>query len=520
MSRPSLRSTAVVGLNTVLSRVLGFVRDMIIARVFGVSGGTDAFFVAFRIPNLARRLFAEGAFSAAFVPVLTEYKSQRPAADVQQLVQRTAGTLAVVLFLLTAAGILAAPLLVYVFAPGFADTPDQFELTVDLLRICFPYLFFIALTALCGAALNVYGRFGVPAFTPVLLNLVMIFAALWLAPLYEQPVTALAVGVFVAGAAQLAFQLPAMHAAGLLAWPRWSWRDSGVRRIGTLMLPALLGSSVAQINALAGTLVASFLAAGSVSWLYYADRLVEFPLGIFGIALSTVILPHLSRQHAEAAHEGFSATLDWSLRVTLIVALPATFGLALLAEPILVTLFQYGEFTQHDVRMTALSLMCYAVGLPGFILIKILAPGFYARHDTATPVRIGIIAIAVNLVLMLAFTVPLHLTATPGEHAGLALATALSAGVNAALLLVHLRRAGAYRPASGWPRAFVQLLVANTTLVVVLLWGVPVAEQWAAWSVGTRVFTLAFWIVVAAAVYFAVLRLAGLNFVRLLRAHH
>lgn len=520
MPKRLLRSTLIVGTNTTFSRILGFVRDMVLARVFGVTGATDAFFVAFRIPNLARRLFAEGAFSSAFVPVITEAKTHQTGDDVARLVQNTAGTLAVVLVAVTIAGMAAAPVLVYVFAPGFADEPQKFDLTVALLRICFPYLAFIALTALCGAVLNVYGKFGVPAFTPVLLNVALIAAALWLAPNFSQPVMALAVGVLLGGAAQLLFQFPAMRALGLLRWPRWGWRDRGVARIARLMLPALLGSSVSQINVLFGTLVASFLAAGSVTWLYYADRLVEFPLGVFGIALATVILPQLSRHHAEAAPVDFARTLNWALRITLVVALPASIGLMLLAGPILVTLFMYGEFAQHDARMTALSLSCYASGLIGFVLVKILAPGFYARQDTQTPVRIGIIAIVTNIVLAVAFAIPMHVLDVPGAHAGLALATALSAYVNAGLMFLHLRRHGIYQAAPGGQRLALQLAVSNTAMAAVLLWFTPSIDLWVQWPPGVRVGQLALIILVACAVYFGALRLAGLKLHELLRGQH
>jgi putative peptidoglycan lipid II flippase len=376
VSRTLLKSTAVVSAMTLVSRVLGFVRDIIIARIFGAGFEADAFFVAFRIPNFMRRLFAEGAFNQAFVPLLSEYKEQQPQAEVKDLVDSITGVLGTILALITVTGVLAAPWLVYLFAPGFGNDPQRYDLTVSLLRLTFPYLLFISLTALAGSILNSYGRFAVPAFTPVLLNLSLIACALLLAPTMSEPVTALAIGVFIAGLVQLGFQLPFLHRLGLLPRPRLRHRNPGVKRLLTLMVPTLLGSSVAQVNLLFDTLIASFLTAGSVSWLYYSDRLVEFPLGMFGMALGTVILPRLSRQQARLQREDFNHTLDWGMRLVILVGLPSALGLGLLAEPILSTLFQYGEFTARDATMAGHSLLAYAVGLPAFLLIRILAPGF------------------------------------------------------------------------------------------------------------------------------------------------
>lgn len=443
MSGRLLKSTATVGGMTLISRILGFARDVVIAGAFGAGPAADAFFVAFRIPNFLRRLFAEGAFAQAFVPVLLEYREQRARAQVQRLVNHVTGTLGVGLALLTVAGVLAAPWLVMVFAPGFIGEPERYGLTVAMLRITFPYLAFISLTALAGAILNSHGRFAVPAFTPVFLNIVLILCATLVAPCWDQPVMALAWGVFVAGLVQLGFQVPFLLRLGLLPRPRPRRRDPGVRRILKLMPPALFGSSVAQINLLFDTLIASFLVTGSVSWLYYSDRLVEFPLGVFGIALATVILPKLSRDVARASPETFSHTLDWGLRLVLLIAVPASLGLALLAGPVLATLFQYGAFSGQDTAMAARSLMAYALGLPAFLLIKVLVPGFYARMDAKTPVKIGVVAMFANLVCSLLLVLPL-------AHAGLALATSVSAYVNGGLLLHRLRRDGVYRPVSDW----------------------------------------------------------------------
>ncbi|NKC13906.1 MAG: murein biosynthesis integral membrane protein MurJ [Gammaproteobacteria bacterium] len=441
-----LSSLLTVGTNTVASRILGLLRDVVIARTFGAGSGADAFFVAFRIPNFLRRLFAEGAFSQAFVPVLSEYRTTRDLSAVRDLIAHTAGTLSAVLLVLTALGMLAAPAFVAVFAPGFVTgEAGKLALTADMLRITFPYLLFISLAALAGGALNSYERFGVPAFTPVLLNISIISCALFLAPALAQPVTALAWGVCLGGAAQLGFQLPLMAKLGLLARPRLNVGHAGVKRIVKLMAPALFGASVSQINLLIDTLLASFLVTGSVSWLYFSDRLMEFPLGVFGVALGTVILPRLSSEHAQRDPGAFSATLDWALRWGFLIAVPASVGLAVLAGPLLSTLFQYGAFTGADVRMASLSLIAYAIGLTGFVMIKILAPGYFARQDMVTPVRIGLVAMAANLIfnLLLVFTL---------AHAGLALATALSSMVNAGLLYRGLVSRGIHSPKPGWWR--------------------------------------------------------------------
>ena len=500
-----LRSTATVSGMTMISRVLGFVRDMVIARVFGAGADTDAFFVAFRIPNFLRRLFAEGSFSQAFVPVLTEYKTQREHDEVKKLADDVAGTLGGLLFLITLVGIIAAPLLIMVFAPGFLDEPHKYDLTVEMLRITFPYIFFISLTAFAGGILNTYGRFGVPALTPVFLNLSMIGAALWLAPRMDDPVVALAWGVFVAGIVQLLFQVPFLYRLRLLPRPRWGWGQDGVQRILKLMLPSLFGSSVAQVSLLIDTVIASFLVTGSVSWLYYSDRLVEFPLGVFGVALATVILPSLSQKHAQASPLAFSHTLDWGLRWVMLVGMPATVALLILAGPLLVTMFQYGKFSAHDVEMSSRSLMAYGLGLLAFMLIKVLAPGFFARQDTRTPVRIGLIALGVGLIIKLALVFPL-------AHVGLALSSSLAAFLNAALLYRALRREGVYTPEPGWLRLMAQVAFANTVMGALLWWGVGDWMSWAQWHAMERVMHLMLWVVAGAASYFACLWITGVRY--------
>jgi putative peptidoglycan lipid II flippase len=504
MSKRLLKSTLVVGSVTLLSRVLGFVRDVVVANLFGASAAADAFFVAFKIPNFLRRLFAEGAFSQAFVPVLAEYKSAREPGAVRDLVNHVSGVFAGVLAAFTAIGILAAPLFILVFAPGFLEQQNQFDLATHMLRITFPYLLLISLAAFVAGILNSYGQFGVPAFTPVLLNLSMISAALYLSPHMVEPITALAWGVLLGGILQFALQLPFLWRLDLLPRPRWAPSHPGVRQIVTLMGPTLFAVSVSQINLLIDTLIASFLVHGSISWLYYSDRLVEFPLGVFGIALATVILPSLSERHASGDAQAFSATLDWALRLVLIVATPAAVALAVLAAPMIATLFQYGEFSGLDVIKSSYSLMAYAAGLIGFTVIKVAAPAFFARQDTKTPVKIGVLAMLTNIVLNVVLVFPL-------AHAGLALATSLAALLNGALLVRGLRRAGVHLLQPGWPQLSIRVLLACAAMGLVLFWFSPPIDSWIAWSAGQRAFNLLGLIVAGAGTYGLVGLLVGLR---------
>ncbi|WP_221066989.1 murein biosynthesis integral membrane protein MurJ [Methylomagnum ishizawai] len=508
MSKHLLKSTAVVGGMTLGSRILGFVRDVVIARYFGADAGTDAFFVAFKVPNLFRRLFAEGAFAQAFVPVLADYRENQGLDATRAFLDRTAGTLALVLALAVGVGTLAAPVVILLFAPGFYQNPEQYGLSVEMLRIVFPYLFFICLAAFSGGILNTYGHFAVPAFTPVLLNLSMISAVLWWSPRLPQPIVALAFGVLLAGVLQLGFQLPALWRLGLLPRPRLGLDDAGVRRIARLMAPAVFGTSVGQLNLLLNTLIASFLVSGSVSWLYYSDRLVEFPLGIFGVAIGTVILPHLSKRHANLDPEAFSRALDWALRWMVLIGLPATLGLALLAKPLVYTLFQYERFSAHDAEMAALSLMGYAVGLLGFIGVKVLVPGFSARQDLATPARFGVYTVGVNLaagLLLVWLAAPWGL-----GHAGLALATALAAWCNAGLLLARLARERVYRPEPGWP-AFLLRVGWASALMAGLLIHAAGAYAWPDWTLKARALHLGLWIGLGFAAYLVCLAVLGLR---------
>lgn len=508
LSKQLLKSSGVVGGLTLVSRILGFARDLVIASLFGATAATDAFFVAFKIPNFLRRLFAEGAFAQAFVPVLSGYRESGDSAATQRFLARIWGSFALLLMLLSVLGVVAAPGLIWLFAPGFHDQPAQAALSAELLRITFPYLLFICLTALASAILNTWHRFAVPAFTPVLLNLCMIGAAVGLAPRFAEPITALAWGVFLGGALQLAFQLPPLLRLGLLPLPRIAVGDAGVRRVLTLMAPALFGASISQLNLLLNTLIASLLETGSLSWLYYSDRLVEFPLGILGAGMSTVILPHLSRSQARQDTDGFSHSLDWALRCLLLVGLPAALGLMLLAEPLMVTLFQHDRFTALDARMASRSLMAYAVGLMGFLGVKILVPGFSAREDLLTPARFGVFAVAVNLALSVALSLVL---APPGwAHAGLALAASLAALFQTALLYLRLVRDNSYRPDAGWRMFLLRLLLANLLLAGIL----PIAAgaiDWQGASTIGRVLWLGGCVLAGMAVYAGALWLAGMR---------
>jgi putative peptidoglycan lipid II flippase len=481
-----LRSSAVVGSMTMLSRVLGLIRDIVIAGFIGASANADAFFVAFKIPNFLRRLFAEGAFAQAFVPVLSDYKELGSFAAVQQLVNRVAGVLGGILVFITGLSVMAAPWVTALFAPGFVSDPYKYQLTVGMIRITFPYLLLISMTGFCGAILNSYGRFAVPAFTPVFLNLSLIAAATVAAPWFDEPVFALAWGVLLAGVVQLLFQIPALYRLDLVPRPIWDSRDEGVQRILKLMVPALFGVSVSQVNLLLDTVLASLLPTGSVSWLYYSDRLTELPLGVFGIAIATVILPSLSA-HQSAAREGqFMHTLDWAVRSVMLIALPAAVALVLLAEPILITLFQRGAMTSQDVTMAALSLRAYSLGLLAFMLIKVLAPGFYARQNMTTPVKIGIITMAANMVLNLLLVMPLMWFWNIG-HVGLALATSIAAYLNVILLWRGLLREGVYSFHPGWVAFGLRLLLATTVMAIVVFYLAGDSASWLEWGWQRRV---------------------------------
>ncbi|MFD1261913.1 murein biosynthesis integral membrane protein MurJ [Entomomonas asaccharolytica] len=498
-----LRSSIIVSLMTLLSRVLGMVRDIIVARYFGSDSAADAFFVAFRIPNFLRRLFAEGAFAQAFVPVLSEYRTKRSLEEVKILVDRTMGTLGLVLSGITIFGVIFAPYIMMVFAPGFYNDPYKMELAGELLRITFPYLMLISLTAFCSGILNSYGKFAVPAVTPVLLNISMIAATILMSPYFKEPVMALAWGVFIAGVAQFLFQLPFLIKIKLLPRPRLH-KDEGVKRILLLMLPALLSVSVSQINLLLDTILASFLREGSVSWLYYADRLSELPLGAFGIAIGTVILPSLSRQHAGEDPKAFSATLDWAIRMVLLVGVPAALALGLLAEPLIATLYNYGKMTDYAVEQSAMALQAYSLGVLTFMLIKVLAPGYFARQDLKTPVKIAIVCMVANMGFNLILIWPL-------QHVGLALATSLSSVLNTWLLLWGLRKAGVYVPSAGWRLFILRLIAACAVMATLIYWLNAPSVEWFAWGWKKRVFEMSILVIAGIVVFFAALGIFGMR---------
>ncbi|MDN5781442.1 MAG: murein biosynthesis integral membrane protein MurJ [Luteimonas sp.] len=520
---------------TFLSRISGLVRDQVYAAVFGASPAMDAFVVAFRIPNFMRRLSAEGSFSMAFVPVLAEYKSKHGHGAVKELVDRVAGTLTAFLLVLTAAAVLLAPWIMPLFAPGFGADTEQGRLAAEMLRITFPYALFISLASLAGGILNSYDRFAIPALSPVLMNLSMITAALCGAPLLQSwgydPVLALAWGVFAAGILQLAFQLPSLAKLGLLPRPRWGAAHAGVRRIMKLMVPTLFGASVAQVNLLLNTIMASFLIGGSVTWLYYTDRLLEFPLGMFGVAIGTVILPHLSSRHASTDPQGFSKALDWGFRLCLLIGVPACLGLILCAEPLIATLFQHGNFGAHDTAMARLSLVAQATAVPAFLLVKVLAPAFYSRQDTRTPVKAAVVSVAGNALFTVALMAGLLLLTgvgqeameasggrpfaalgrIPGAHACLALAIALAGWLNAIQLWWYLRRARVYAVQPGWKSFLRQLAVAAVALVVVvaaILWQ---WQDWTTWPWWERIWRLAVVVGAGAFAYAAALWLQGIR---------
>jgi putative peptidoglycan lipid II flippase len=510
---------------TMISRVLGLVRDIAISHVFGANAATDAFVIAFRIPNFMRRLFAEGSFSTAFVPVFTQVKETRNPAELRELTARVAGTLGGVLLVITAAGLIFAPQLALTFAPGALEEPEKLGLTTDLLRLTFPFLLFVSLTALAGGVLNSFHRFALPALAPVILNLCMIAGALWLAPRLQVPILSLGWAVLVAGVLQLLFLLPALRGLNLLSLPRWGWNHPQVRRIMRLMLPTLFGSSIAQLNLLLDTIVISLLATGSQTWMYQATRFLELPLGVFGVALGTVILPALSRHHVAEDGEGFSRALDWGLRTTLLIAVPAMCGLLVLAEPLVATFFQNGQYTAFGTHMTAIAIVALGGGVPAIALTRTLLPAFYSRQDTQTPVRAGVAALVVNMVFNFALIALLFETwapadlqqlpwldgiaRLPGLHLGLAIASSVSNYLQFALLWRYLKRAGVYTPQPGWTRHWLRLCIASAAMMAVLVAGIWLWPEWTGVRIAVRAWHLAILALAASATYVAALFAGG-----------
>ncbi|HEY8539717.1 MAG TPA: murein biosynthesis integral membrane protein MurJ [Steroidobacteraceae bacterium] len=512
MSRAFFRKTAAVGATTFLSRVTGLVREIVQLAVIPTAA-LEVFVLANQIPNLLRRLFAEGAFAQAFVPVVAEYRARRTSADVRDLVESVAGTLSVVLLVVTAIGLIAAPIMVLVFAPGFvAKDEGQFALATEMLRWTFPYILFVSLTSLAAGVLNSYERFALPAFGSVVLNLTAIVFAAWVAPHFERPVLALAIGVFVGGWLQLAIQLPPLVRLGLLRWPRWNRQHEAVQRIARLMGPAILGSSMGQLSILLSTGIASFLADASMTWLHAADRLVEFPLGVFSIALATVILPSLSAHHARSSPEEFAATLAWAIRLVFLIVIPASVALFVLAGPLTVAIYHRGAFTALDVEMTRTALMAFSLALLGWSLIKVLAPGYYARQDTRAPVRVAAKALAVTMAINLIVIAVLFATGrreVPGMHALLAISNGVGAVLNAAWLYAGLRKRNVMY-ADSRIRSILARILGASALMALFLWllGGEV-EAWLVAPTATRILWLGGLVAGGAAVYFGALWLLG-----------
>lgn len=497
-----LRTLASISSLTLLSRILGFVRDILMARIFGAGMANEAFVIAYRLPNLLRRMFAEGAFSQAFVPIFSEYKSRRGHEDTKLLVDHVVTLLAIILFVITLIGIIAAPVLVYVTAPGFVANPEKFNLTVQLLRITSPYIFFISLVAVSAGILNTYNKYWVSAFAPVLLNLCFIGTMLWLVPYFERPIMALAWAVFAAGIIQLAFQVPFLKKIGMLPRWRFSLKDEGVWRVLKQMGPAVFGVSISQISLIINTIFASFMVAGSVSWLFYADRLMEIPAGLLGVAISTILLTSLSKHHADRNTVEYSKILDWGLRLTIMLTLPAALSLGLIAVPLLSTFFQGGAFAAHDVLMTRNALVGYSVGLIGMLLVKVLAPAFYARQDIRTPVKIGILTLVATQIMNLLFIGWL-------QHAGLALAIGLGSCLNSAILFYLLRKRGIFQPEPGWFKFFAKIAVALLALGWVLWFGMGTEEHWLTTHGWARIGHLSWLVALGGLMYFAVLGVLG-----------
>ncbi|WP_414828013.1 murein biosynthesis integral membrane protein MurJ [Alteromonas sp. H39] len=508
MSGKLIKSGLVVSLMTLVSRVLGLARDVVVARLMGDGAAADVFFFANKIPNFLRRLFAEGAFAQAFIPVLTEVHQQDDKRDLREFVAKVSGTLGAIVFVVSLLGVIASPVLAALFGTGWfvawwEGEPDgqKFELASTMLKITFPYLAFISLTGLAGAILNTLNKFAVAAFTPVLLNVCIIAFAVYMAPNIDQPAYALAWGVFVGGIVQLLFQLPFLFRAGLLVKPKWGWHDPHVVKVRTLMIPALFGVSVGQINLLFDTFIASFLMTGSISWLYYSDRLLEFPLGLFGIAIATVILPTLSRNHVAKNPAAFSGNMDWAVRMVCVLGIPAAVGLGTMAEPILTVIFQRGAFTAETARMASYSLTAYSFGLISFMLVKVLAPGFYSRQDTKTPVKFGIWCMVANMV----FNVVL---AIPYGYIGLAIATSMSATMNAVLLYITLHKQGVFSASRDTVLFVLRILIACTAMAALILYR-DKGDAFYALDLTTQILNVAITILLAAGVFGLVLLILG-----------
>ena len=500
MSKSLLKSTGLVSLMTFFSRVLGFLRDMLAARIFGINAGVDAFLVAFKLPNFMRSLFAEGSFSQAFVPTLAHYRETKSPQEIRLFISHISAALTSILVIVTILAVICMPIIIKIVAPGF--DPTRYELAVHMTRITFPYLMLISLTALAGSVLNSYGKFVIPAFAPALLNVCLIISAVYFSHFFTIPVTSQAWGILIAGFVQLGFQLPYLKKLNLLIKPTLNWHDAGVKRVLKLMIPALFGASIVQVGLLINTLFASFLKIGSISWLYYSERLAYFPQGVFAVALATVVLPHLSRQTAKKSHAEFKKALDWGIRCNLLVGLPAALTMGILSGPLIITLFNYGHFHYYDVLMTQKSTIAYSVGLVAFMLIKILSTGFYAHQDIKTPVKIGIAAVIFNILMNAALIYPF-------KHAGLALATSLSSCFNVIILLYFLRQKNIFHFQPGWGIFLTRLLLANLGIILFLIFQQGHLSTWLYFSTQSRILHLAYLMLGDITVYFLLLFITG-----------
>ncbi len=517
-----LKSASVISLLTLASRVAGLIRDQLFAAFFGASAMTDAFYVAFRIPNLFRRLFGEGAFSQAFVPLLAATREREGAAAAQALIDKIATVLTWVLVATSVLGVVATPVLVWAMAGGLQKEPQAYSAAIVMTRWMFPYVFFISLVSFASGILNTWRQFAVPAATPVLLNLAMIGATVWATPWFKsmgiEPIYAQVVGVMLGGALQLGVQIPALKRLGLfpdigLTWRRFkaAWADPATRQVGAMMAPALLGVGVAQISLFINTQIASRLASGSVTWLSNADRLMEFPTALLGVALGVVLMPQLSQARAANEADKYSAMLDWGLRIVVLLAVPCSVALLVFAKPLVAVIFQYGAYTEHDVQQTSLALMGWGTGLVGVVAIKVLAPGFYAHHDMKTPARIAIGVLIATQILNI-FLVPIF------QHAALTLTVGIGALINAVWLLAGLLRQGRYKAAPGWGIFALQVLAASSLMAVFLMW----AAGSVAWTQMPgqhlqRVWLMALVIGASIAIYFVATWGAGLKLRQLLR---
>lgn len=511
MSGKLFKSGMIVSAMTFISRILGLVRDAVVANLLGAGANADVFLFANKIPNFLRRLFAEGAFAQAFIPVLADVRNEGDEAHLKQFVAKISGSLGAIVTVVAIVGVIGSPVLAALFGMGWfvdylndGEEGQKFELASLMLKITFPYLLFISLTGLAGAILNSLNKFAAVAFTPVLLNVAIISCALFLAPRFEEPVFAIAWGVFLGGLCQLIFLIPFLIKAGLLVKPKWGWSDPDIIKVRTLMIPALFGVSVGQLNLLFDTVIASFLGTGSISWLYYSDRLLEFPLGLFGIAIATVILPTLSRNHVSKDDKAFSANIDWAVKMVCILGIPAATGLFMLAEPMLLTIFQRGAFTPQDATYASHSLMAYSFGLLSFMLVKVLAPGFYSRQDTKTPVKFGIWCMAANMLFNL-------ILVWPFDYVGLAMATSLSALMNALLLYGALHKRGVYIASSQTVSLIFKIIFASTLMGIVIFMFNPIAASWVDFPLIDKIIELAKLILIGAVVFTISLLVLGVR---------